>query len=145
MTDRIEHEAEEYIGRIDKLGGMIEAIETGFVQNEIQRAAYQTNREIEEQKRIVVGVNAYRILEPEPPDLLRIDPKVQSDQISALNGVRSSRSGPEVKTRLDALRHGAAGTSNLMPLILDAVRAYASIGEICNTLRAVFGEYRERP
>jgi methylmalonyl-CoA mutase N-terminal domain/subunit len=144
MTDRIEREAEEYISRIDGMGGMVEAIEAGFAQSEIQKSAYRSCQEVEAGTRIIVGVNRFQAEEPEPEDLLRIDPQVQKDQLKALNAVRASRSATAVEARLTALRAGAEGQANLIPLILDSVRVYASIGEICNTLRGVFGEYRER-
>jgi methylmalonyl-CoA mutase N-terminal domain/subunit len=144
MTDRIEREAEEYIAKIDALGGMVGAIETGFVQTEIQRAAYRACQEVEQKKRIVVGVNRYEVQEPPPEDLLRVDPRVQVEQIASLASVRRSRNAGDVQRALSALKKGAEGNDNLLPLILDAVRAYAGIGEICDTLRGVFGEYRER-
>jgi methylmalonyl-CoA mutase N-terminal domain/subunit len=144
LTDRIEREAEEYIRRIDEMGGMITAIETGFVQSEIQRAAYRYNQEVEQGKRIVVGVNAYSEDNYVPPELHRIDRRVQEEQIKALKSVRSQRNDPAVRSSLKALVEGAKGDENLLPLILDAVRAYASVGEMCDALRGVFGEYRER-
>lgn len=144
LTDRIEREAEEYIRRIDAMGGMIEAIETGFVQSEIQRAAYRYNQDVEQGKRIVVGVNAYMTEEHVPLDLLRIDRRVQEEQIKALRSVRSQRNDSAVRSSLVALVSGANGDANLLPLILGAVRAYASVGEVCDALRGVFGEYRER-
>jgi methylmalonyl-CoA mutase, N-terminal domain len=144
MTDRIEAEAEAYLQKIDDLGGMIGAIENGFVQMEIQRAAYRTNQEIESGTRVVVGMNRFKIDERAPVDILRIDRKVQEDQVRALGEVRSRRDASAVRTALDAITRGAHGETNLMPLILDAVRSYASIGEICDALRSVFGEYRER-
>jgi methylmalonyl-CoA mutase N-terminal domain/subunit len=99
---------------------------------------------VEQKKRIVVGVNRYEVQEPPPEDLLRVDPRVQVEQIASLASVRRSRNAGEVQRALSALKKGAEGTDNLLPLILDAVRAYAGIGEICDTLRGVFGEYRER-
>jgi methylmalonyl-CoA mutase, N-terminal domain len=144
MTDRIEREAEEIVARIDDLGGMIEAIESGFVQTEIQRASYRTCQEIENGSRTVVGVNRYRVDEPPPRELLRIDRRVQDEQVAALRAVRAGRNAGAVASTLTALKSGASGEVNLMPLILDAVRAYASVGEICDTLREVFGEYKER-
>jgi methylmalonyl-CoA mutase N-terminal domain/subunit len=143
MTDQIEKEAEEYIRRIDEMGGMIPAIETGFVQGEIQRSAYQFCREVESGKRIVVGVNKYQVDEARPGNLMTIDRRVQDDQVAFLRTVRAQRSGEEVRSRLAELREAARGETNLMPPILNAVRAYASVGEICDALREVFGEYKE--
>ena len=144
MTGRIEAEAGEYLRRIDELGGMIGAIENGFVQMEIQRAAYRTNQEIEAGSRVVVGVNKFQAEEPPPANLLRIDPRVEQEQVRSLREVREQRNAGAVRAALQALGEGARGETNLMPLILDAVRAYASIGEICDELRGTFGEYRER-
>ncbi|MBK9099408.1 MAG: methylmalonyl-CoA mutase family protein [bacterium] len=143
MTDLIEKEADEYIDKIDSMGGMTEAIDAGFVQNEIQKSAYKYEMEIEENERIIVGVNKYQIKEPEHKDLLKIDMKVQDEQIKFLKQIRSKRNNDEVRQKLEALRKAAEGKDNLMPFILDAVKVYASIGEICNTMRGVFGEYKE--
>jgi methylmalonyl-CoA mutase N-terminal domain/subunit len=143
MTDQIEKEAEEYINRIDAVGGMTEAIEKGYVQAEIQKSAYRYQQEIESGKRIVVGVNKYQVKEEKSPKTLKIDIKVQEEQIKFLNKVRTERNNAEVKTKLAKLKSTAMSDDNLMPPIIDAVRSYASIGEICNTLREVFGEYKE--
>ena len=143
MTDLIEKEALQYIERIDAMGGMTEAIDSGFVQTEIQKAAYKYEQEIEENERIIVGVNKYQIKENEQKDLLKIDMQVQKEQIEFLKKVRSERNNEDVKTKLNALKKAAEGNDNLMPFILDSVKVYASIGEICNTMRSVFGEYKE--
>lgn len=143
MTDLIEKEANDYIEKIDAMGGMTEAIDAGFVQTEIQKSAYKYEMEIEELKRIIVGVNKYQIKEPEHKDLLKIDMKVQDEQIKFLKQIRSQRNNDEVNKKLEALRIAAEGSENLMPYILDAVKVYSSIGEICNTMRNVFGEYKE--
>ncbi|MCU0364348.1 MAG: methylmalonyl-CoA mutase family protein [Ignavibacteriaceae bacterium] len=143
MTDSIEKEATEYIEKIDAMGGMTEAIEAGFVQTEIQKSAYKYEMEIEENEKIIVGVNKYQIKESEHKDLLKIDIKVQEEQIKFLKKVRSGRNNEEVNKNLADLKKAAEGSNNLMPPILEAVRNYASIGEICNTMRSVFGEYKE--
>ena len=143
MTDLIEKEAKIYIEKIDAMGGMTEAIEDGFVQTEIQKAAYKFEQELEENERIIVGVNKYQIKEEEPKDLLKIDMKIQDEQINFLKKVRAERNNEQVEKKLSALKTASEGNDNLMPLILDAVRAYASIGEICNTMRSVFGEHKE--
>ena len=143
MTDRIEREAAEYIGRIDAMGGMVTAIEAGYVQTEIQRAAYRYNQEVESGQRIVVGVNAYQVTEQEPRDIMRVSRQVQEDQIRSLQAVRARRDAESVRHALAALGEAARGETNLMVPILAAVRVYASVGEICDALRAVFGEYRE--
>ena len=144
MTDRIEKEAQEYIDKIENMGGMIPAIEAGYVQSEIQRAAYKFNQELEANERIIVGVNKFAEKESSHGELLKIDAKVQRDQAAFLAKVRSQRNNDEVKAKLAALETAAKGDSNLMPFILDAVRVYASVGEICNTMRAVYGEYKEQ-
>ena len=143
MTDLIEKEAKDYIDKIDSMGGMAEAIDAGFVQTEIQKSAYKYEMEIENQERIIVGVNKFQIKEIEHKDLLKIDMKVQEEQIKFLKKIRSERNNELVIQKLEALKKTAEGTDNLMPFILDAVKVYASIGEICNTMRKVFGEYKE--
>lgn len=144
LTDQIEKEAEEYINRIDSMGGMINAIEAGYVQSEIQKSAYRFQHEIERGERIVVGVNKFQESEERKNNLLRIDEKIQNDQITFLKKVRTQRNNDGVKQKLAALKKAAEGTDNLMPFILEAVKTYASIGEISNTLREVFGEYKEQ-
>ena len=144
LTDQIEKEAEEYILKIDELGGMIPAIEYGYVQSEIQKAAYKFEKQIENHERIVVGVNKFQINENQKPELLKIDEKVQDEQIKFLSTTRSGRNNDEVEKRLLRLKTAAGGNDNLMPFILEAVKAYASVGEICNILREVFGEYKEK-
>jgi len=143
MTDRIEKEAKNYIDRIDALGGMIGAIDAGYVQTEIQKSAYKFEKEIEANDRIVVGVNKYQIDEDEPTELLKIDIKVQEEQIKFLNKIKAKRDNIIVKEKLENLKNAAEGKDNLIPFIIDAVKTYASIGEISNTLREVFGEYKE--
>jgi len=143
MTDQIENEAEEYINKVDSLGGMITAIENGFVQKEIQEAAYKYEKEIESGDIIIVGVNKFQIEEDQKPDLLKIDLKIQEEQINSLKKVRSERNNEKVKRTLNALEEASKENKNLMPFILEAVKVYASVGEICNTMRSVFGEYKE--
>lgn len=144
MTDQIEKEANDYINKIDSMGGMTSAIESGFVQKEIQKSAYKYELEIEAKERIIVGVNKYKISEPEYKDLLKINMKVQEDQIKFLKKIRAERNNEEVNKKLSALTKAAEGTDNLMPFIIEAVKSYASIGEICNAMRSVFGEYKEQ-
>ena len=143
MTDQIEKEAEEYINKIDSLGGMIAAIEAGYVQTEIQNASYKFEKEVESGERIIVGRNKFQVKEDEQPELLRIDFKVQEEQINFLHKVKSERNNPEVEKKLEELKNAVKGENNLMPYIVAAVRCYASVGEICNTMRAVYGEYKE--
>jgi len=143
MTDRIEAEAMEYIQKIDAAGGMISAIESGYPQREIQKASYQSTKMMEAGNRIVVGVNKYNAEVQELEGLLKIDHLVQETQIQSLRAIRAKRNQTDVYTQLAGLKKAAEGTANLMPCILQAVCAYATIGEICGTLRSVFGEYRE--
>jgi methylmalonyl-CoA mutase, N-terminal domain len=143
MTDNIEKEAEEYINKIDAIGGMVQAIEDGYVQKEIQNASYKYELEIESGRRVIVGVNKFHIDEDHHPDLLKIDMKVQEDQLNFLKKIKQQRNNELVKKTLSDLQKAAKGNDNLMPFILESVKAYASVGEICNTLREIFGEYKE--
>lgn len=143
LTDQIEEEAENYISKIDSMGGMVAAIEAGYVQMEIQNAAYKFEMELEAGNKIVVGVNKFLIDEKEEKELLKIDMKVQEEQIKFLKKVKAQRDNNEVQLRLSELKNAASSNENLMPYILSAVKCYASVGEICNTLRQVFGEYKE--
>lgn len=144
LTDQIEKEAEEYINKIDSLGGVVNAIESGYIQTEIQKSAYKFNQELERNERIVVGVNKFvEKVEQHKGKLLRIDEIIQKDQLKFLNKVRAERNNDDVKNKLALLKKAAEGSENLMPFILDAVKVYASIGEICNTMRRVYGEYKE--
>lgn len=143
MTDMIEQKAVEYIEKINAMGGVVPAIEAGYIQLEIQQAAYQFEKEVEANKQIIVGVNKFTMKEEEHKNLLKIDMKVQEEQIKFLNQVRAERSNEEVKIKLAHLKEAAQGEQNLMPAIVDAVKVYAGVGEICNTLRDVFGEYKE--
>ncbi|HED05152.1 MAG TPA: methylmalonyl-CoA mutase, partial [Ignavibacteria bacterium] len=131
------------IDKIDSMGGMIQAIENGYVQTEIQQAAYRFEKEVENSERIIIGVNKFQVDEDEQPELLKINLKVQEEQIKFLKQVRSQRNNNEVDKKLISLKNAAQGESNLIPYILDAVKSYASVGEICNALRSIFGEYKE--
>ena len=143
LTDKIEEEAWKYIKTIDEMGGMIEAIKAGYPQREIANSAYRYQQQVDKGEKIIVGVNKY-ISGPEPEiPILRIDPKVEREQIENLNRVRGERDNTAVKKALEKLKEKALSSDNLMPYILDAVKTYASIGEICDALREVFGEYQE--
>ena len=142
LTKEIFYRSQKYIEKIDELGGAASAIEQGFIQREIQDSAYRYQREIEKEERVVVGVNRFQIEEEAPKGLLRVDPSVRISQIEGLKKLRSERDNGRVKDLLGELRKTAEGTDNLMPVILDAVRAYATLGEICDALRDVFGEYQ---
>ncbi len=143
LTDEIEAGARDYIARIDAIGGTLTAIEKGYVQGEIQNAAYQHQRAVEDGKQIVVGVNKFQTDAVEPPKPFRVDPEMEQRQIERVRELRASRSAEEVSTALANLEKAARGTENLLPRILDCCRALATVGEISDTLRKVFGEYRE--
>lgn len=144
LTDEIEARAWEYLTRIDELGGAVAAIESGYMQKEIHESAYRYQREVEEGEKVVVGVNKYQSAEEHRYRLLKVEPEVVNRQIQRLEQVRENRSATEVSKALAELREKAHFGGNLMPPILSAVRAYATLGEICGVLRDVFGEYRTR-
>lgn len=141
LTNEIEKRASEYIEKIDQLGGAVAAIEKGYIQQEIQESSYRYQKEIESGKRILVGVNKFQIPEPPVKGLLKVDPRVREVQIKRLAELRASRDNERVKKTLAQLEKGARGEENLMPPILDCVRAYCTLGEMCAVLRKVFGEY----
>jgi methylmalonyl-CoA mutase, N-terminal domain len=144
LTDHIEEEALSYIKRIDEMGGAVEAIEKGFIQKEIQASAYRYQKEIESQERIVIGVNRFTHSGEQPIDLLKMDPATSQRQVERLKEVRLSRNQGKVAESMQDLRRAAHSDENLMPYILNAVKAYASLGEICGVLRDVFGEYQQQ-
>ncbi len=141
LTNTIESQAADYIRRIDELGGAASAIEQGFVQREIQESAYRYQKAVEQGERIVVGLNKFQVQEPKPTGLLRVDPAVRVRQMEKLQRLKEKRDNGAVQASLADLKKAAQGEENLMPLILRAVRSYATLGEICDTLREVFGEY----
>ena len=143
LTNEIFDRAEAYINKIDEMGGAVAAIEKGYIQREIQDSAYRYQREIEQEERIVVGLNRFQVEEEKPGNLLRVDPAVRTSQIEKLKKLKSARDDKRLKKILSDLKKGAEGTDNLMPLILEAVKAYATLGEICDVLREVFGEYQQ--
>jgi methylmalonyl-CoA mutase, N-terminal domain len=143
MTRRMVDGTMDYIRRIDDLGGMVEAIEAGFPQREIMDAAYAYQRAVESAEKLVVGVNAFQVDDDKPIDILYIADDLAERQVSDLEAVRRRRDAGAVGRTLDALKRGAAGDANTMPLILDCVKAYASVGEISDALREVYGTYEE--
>jgi methylmalonyl-CoA mutase, N-terminal domain len=142
LTDEIEARAQEYLVKIDGLGGMVQAISKGYVQREIQDAAYAWQRRVEAKDQVVVGVNAYRSEDPRVP-LMKVDPALEEQQNSRLRALRRERDNATASAAVDAVRKAARGTENLMPFILAAVKAQSTLGEISDALRDVFGEYRE--
>ncbi|MBN2600501.1 MAG: methylmalonyl-CoA mutase family protein [Candidatus Marinimicrobia bacterium] len=144
LTDTIEEQVWQYLNKIDDMGGMVRAIENGYVQKEIQNAAYRYQQEVESAERIVVGVNKYTIKENPPSDVLKVDPKLRDLQIRKLVEVKRQRNQEIVNQQLNELRLTAKDRDkNLMPVIVAAVKEYATLGEICNILREEFGEYQE--
>ena len=143
LTDEIEQGAVDYISKIDAMGGMLRAIESGFVQGEIQKAAYDFQRAVESKEQIIVGVNDFIAEEERTIPTLRIEPEIERSQIARLNALRSKRDSSKTQSALAELQRRAATTENLLPAILSAVEAHATVGEISDTLRRVFGEYQE--
>jgi methylmalonyl-CoA mutase N-terminal domain/subunit len=141
LTDEIEKRAMDYIDKIDQLGGSVVAVEKGYIQQEIQDAAYRYQKEIETGDRVIVGVNRFQAKEPPPQGLLKVDPRVREVQIKRLAELKASRSSQGVKASLEELKKVARGEGNLMVPILSCVRAYCTLGEVCDALRSVFGEY----
>ena len=143
LTNELEQKAVDYIQRIDNMGGAIVAIEKGFFQKEIADSAYKYQREIDEKKRMIVGVNDYQIEEECPIELLRVEPNVEKKQLFNLHKLRKERNSKKAEETLDKLQRAAEKNENLMPTIIEAVKAYATLGEICEVLRKVYGEYKE--
>ncbi len=143
LTNELEARAVAYIEKIDAMGGMLRAIETGYVQREIQEAAYTYQRAVESKDAVVVGVNRFQVAEEAPPPLLRVDPVVEQNQIERIRALRERRANARTEAALAALETAARGPENLLPHILTAVETDATIGEISHRLRRVWGEYRE--
>jgi methylmalonyl-CoA mutase N-terminal domain/subunit len=141
LTDEIEKGAQEYIEKIDALGGALQAIERGYIQNEIQDAAYAAQKEIESKEQIVVGVNQFRVEEDRTLERLKVDPTIELGQRAKLKELRETRDQRLVDELLDKLKSAASGEENLMPLFIACVENKVTLGEICNTLRGVWGEY----
>ncbi len=143
LTNEIERAAVAYIDKIDAMGGMLRAIESGFVQGEIQKAAYDFQRAVETKEQIVVGVNDFIAEKENPVPTLRIDPQIELDQVARLKAMRAKRDAARTKSALEELSRRASTGENLVPAILTAVESYATVGEISDTLRRQFGEYQE--
>ncbi len=143
LTDEIELQAREYIEKIDAMGGTLAAIEKGYIQTEIHNAAYEYQQAIERGEQVIVGVNRFRMEEPQAPTTFRIDPELERQQVARLRELRASRSASMVSQRLDELEAAARASDNLMPRFLAAAEAYATVGEMSDRLRLVFGEFQE--
>jgi len=143
LTNEIESGAQEYISKIDAMGGMLRAIEAGYVQQEIQKAAYEYQKAVDAGEQIVVGVNRFQAEEERPIPTLRLDPAIEREQVARLNALRARRDTAKTKAALAEIERRARGSENLMPAILAAVEVYATVGEISDALRRAFGEYQE--
>ncbi|HEX8599800.1 MAG TPA: methylmalonyl-CoA mutase family protein [Chloroflexia bacterium] len=144
LTNRIEEGARDYLRRITELGGTLRAIEEGFPQSEIQEAAYRWQNEVDGGERVIVGVNRYVSDDTDTTEIHRVDPTLQARQIEGLRALKSERDSATVSSNLERLRNAAEANENLMPFIIDCAQGFVTLGEISDTLRAVFGEYRER-
>jgi len=142
LTNRLEKEAQDYIAKIDAMGGAVKAIEQGYIQREIQDSAYRYQKEIESGRRTVVGVNKFQMEEEPPKNLLKVDPAVGEAQKKRLKELKAQRDNRQVTRCLEELQRVASSNENIIPAIYEAVKAYATLGEICDVLRDVFGEYR---
>jgi len=146
LTNRLEAEAYDYFDRIEKLGGVVAAIKENFFQREIAEASFRYQREVEQGQRIVVGVNRYQLDAEQPVEILKIDPALERGQIERVHALRARRDAAAAEAALGELKRAAAADGvNLMPLLVDASRAYVTMGEICDALREVWGTWRETP
>jgi methylmalonyl-CoA mutase N-terminal domain/subunit len=145
LTRDLEEEALAYFDTIDAMGGMVEAIERAYPQKEIAESAYRFQQAVEQREKIIVGVNDFVAKDEEPIGILYIDETAGERQLAKLDGLKRRRDGASVASALDRLKQGARATANTMPLLIDAVRAYATIGEMCDALRDVWGEWEETP
>jgi len=143
LTNEMEEKAMEYIQKIDDMGGAIVAIEKGFFQKEIADSAYKYQRETDDKKRIIVGVNKYTTGEETSIPMLRVDPKVEEEQVAGLQKLRRERNNRKVDEMLEKLHYATEKDENLMPIIIEAIKTYATLGEICGVLRKVYGEHKE--
>nr|WP_261129347.1 methylmalonyl-CoA mutase family protein [Bacillus sp. Marseille-Q3570] len=141
LTDELENEANLYLEKINELGGAVSAVEQGYMQREIHHTAYETQKAIEKGEQIVVGMNAYQLDDEPKPELHRLDPELSANQVRKLGEVRDSRDQQRASAQLEELRKAAQDSENLMPLIVECVRSYCTIGEICGVLREEFGEF----
>ncbi|MFZ2444752.1 MAG: methylmalonyl-CoA mutase family protein [Syntrophobacteraceae bacterium] len=144
MTDKIEAEIDEYIKKIDAIGGTLNAIEQGYIQKEIQNSSYRFQKEIESNQRVYVGINKYTMEEPPPTGLLKVDMSVGEQKAIELKNFRAARDNAKWKAALDKLRQVSQTSENVMPAVIEAVRAKATVGEVCDVWREIYGEYRPK-
>ena len=143
LTNEVEQRVSDYLDKIDALGGTLAAIESGYIQREIQNSAYEYQRAIETKEAIIVGVNQFQSHEESKVKTLRVDPAVEQEQIERVRAMRDARDAGATESALVKLRDAAQGTENVLPRILECIEAFATVGEISNRLRTVWGEYRE--
>lgn len=143
LTDKIERQAVELIEKIDQAGGVVAAIEDGFIQRQIENAAYEYQKEIESGEWIIVGVNSFQIKEESRPPTLRVDPAVETMQVEALSQLKKKRNNDKIQIFLKELVQAAQTDANLFPYVFAVVKEYATLGEICKVPRHVFGEYKQ--
>jgi methylmalonyl-CoA mutase N-terminal domain/subunit len=143
LTNEIESGAQEYISKIDAFGGVLRSIESGYIQQEIQKSAFEYQQAIDTGKQVVVGVNRFETTDERPIPTLRIDPEIELTQVARLQALRARRNSAKATAATAEIERRAGTTENLMPAILDAVESYATVGEISDALRRAFGEYRE--
>ena len=143
LTNQIENRAMEYISEIDKMGGALKAIEKGYIQREISNSAYNYQRAVDSGEQVVVGVNQFITQDEPKPEILEIGIETERNQIARLKRLKQKRDNQRVNGVLDRVRDVAASSQNIMPVLIEAVKTYATVGEISDTLRGVFGEYRE--
>ncbi|MGB9553350.1 MAG: methylmalonyl-CoA mutase family protein, partial [bacterium] len=144
LTDQIEKRVQDYLERIKKMGSMVEAIEQGYVQREIQASAYKYQKSVESGERIIVGLNKFRTEEELPHEILQVDPQLRERQIQRLQEIKERRDNQRVSSLLKKIEEVASTSENLMPYFIEAVKAYATLGEITGALRRVFGEYQQQ-
>jgi len=143
LTNEIEKRASEYISKIDTMGGMLKAIERGFVQQEIQNAAYEFQKSVDSKEQVLVGVNAFTVDHENPVSLQKIDPELERRQVERLRAFRAKRDQAKAEAAVRKIDEAARNGDNLMPIIVEAVENNATVGEICDSMRKVFGEYKE--
>jgi methylmalonyl-CoA mutase N-terminal domain/subunit len=143
LTNEMEKGAHEYFKKLDDLGGMVSAIEKGFPQNEIREASYTYQKEIDNNERIIVGVNKFMTKEEQPIETLKIEPEIEKKQVEKLQAFKKNRDNNRLNSTLKDLKKVAESGNSVMPTIIEAVKLYATVGEICNAMKEVFGEYKE--
>ncbi|NTV56562.1 MAG: methylmalonyl-CoA mutase, partial [Deltaproteobacteria bacterium] len=144
MTNQIEAEIDDYIKKIDSMGGTLSAIEQGYIQKEIQNSAYRVQKEIEANERVYVGINKYTMEEPPPTNLLKVDMSVGEVEGAKLKKLRAERDQAKWKAALDHLQKVSQTDENVMPAVIEAVKAKATVGEICDVWRDIYGQYRPK-